>query len=94
MKGGSTPPLAECPLLPLGSRILWRSSSYSTCHAGCVSVLFFQGPIPFLVQARIAKAPTDVGCHAAIDCVASVFPFTSTARKRMLLPMARGNGPA
>ena len=27
--------------------------------------------------------PTDAGCHAAIDCVASVFPFTSTARKRM-----------
>jgi hypothetical protein len=44
MKRGSTPPLAECPLLPLGS-----SSSYSKCHAGCVSVLFFQGPIPFLV---------------------------------------------
>jgi hypothetical protein len=38
--------------------------------------------------------PTDAGCHAAIDCVASVFPFTSTARKRMLLPVARGNGPA
>ena len=32
--------------------------------------------------------------HAAIDCVASVFPFTSTARKRMLLPAARSNGPA
>jgi hypothetical protein len=31
--------------------------------------------------------------HAVNDCVASILPFTSTARKRMLLPAARTNGP-
>src|ERR671918_440022 len=31
--------------------------------------------------------------HAARTCVASMFPFTSTARNRMLLPVGRRNGP-
>jgi hypothetical protein len=28
---------------------------YSKCHAGCVSVLFFRGPIPFLVAGPDCK---------------------------------------
>jgi len=46
-----------------------------------------------VVRADPKELLADAGCHAAIDCVASVFPFTSTARKRMLLPVTRSNGP-
>ncbi len=31
--------------------------------------------------------------QAVNDCVASILPLTSTARKRMLLPAVRTNGP-